>query len=235
MRMRSTARARVATGYTSGEYNPFTGLHEVKASDAHAWVEVYFPGYGWSTFDPTPGYDSTPWEYHAQSNMQGSKALGFVAGKAAEVIGPVFKPAGSLIRGVASLDPASIIVAAFLLGGASLLVIYGRRHLAKKRRKPDPKRSVKVSDARLYSRYRALTSAFEEAGIVREEHETPEEYARRAAEELDEPGVARLGEIYLYARFRNAVPAEMVEEFDDLEPEALAAIKKLEETPTVRG
>lgn len=27
---------RIATGYTSGEYNPFTRLHEVKASDAHA-------------------------------------------------------------------------------------------------------------------------------------------------------------------------------------------------------
>ena len=42
------------------------------------------------------------------------------------------------------------------------------------------------------------------------------EYARRAAEEFGEPGVGQLGEIYLYSRFRKAVPAELVQEFDTL-------------------
>ncbi len=135
--------ARIATGYVSGEYNPFTGLYEVKASDAHAWVEVYFPGHGWSTFDPTPGFDSTPWQYHEQSDLQGSKALSFVASKAGEVLGPVLRPAGSLMRGVASLDPTSIVVAGLLLGGAALVAVYGRRYVAKKRYGPNPKRSVK--------------------------------------------------------------------------------------------
>ena len=45
--------ARVITGYTPGTRNPFTGYYEVKASDAHAWVEVWFPRYGWYEFDPT--------------------------------------------------------------------------------------------------------------------------------------------------------------------------------------
>lgn len=56
---------------------------------------------------------------------------------------------------------------------------------------------------------------------------------RRA--ELRGPGVARLGEIYLYARFRNAVPAALVEEFGYLEPEVLAAIERLKEASKVRG
>lgn len=45
--------ARLVVGYVPGERNPFTGLYEVRARDAHAWAEVYFPGVGWQGFDPT--------------------------------------------------------------------------------------------------------------------------------------------------------------------------------------
>jgi transglutaminase-like putative cysteine protease len=46
--------ARLATGFQSGVYNPITDLWLVRASDAHAWVEAWIPGHGWTTFDPTP-------------------------------------------------------------------------------------------------------------------------------------------------------------------------------------
>jgi hypothetical protein len=46
--------ARLATGFQSGVYNPVSGLWLVRASDAHSWVEAWIPGYGWTTFDPTP-------------------------------------------------------------------------------------------------------------------------------------------------------------------------------------
>jgi hypothetical protein len=44
---------RVVAGYAPGLRNPFTGLYEVRASDAHLWTEVWFPGVGWQSFDPT--------------------------------------------------------------------------------------------------------------------------------------------------------------------------------------
>ncbi len=45
--------AREATGYVPGSFNPITDLYKVEAKDAHAWVQVWFPGYGWQSFDPT--------------------------------------------------------------------------------------------------------------------------------------------------------------------------------------
>ena len=49
--------ARLSTGYLPGYLNPFTGYYEIRAADGHAWGEVYFPPYGWLTFDPTPGFE----------------------------------------------------------------------------------------------------------------------------------------------------------------------------------
>ncbi|MGC9960831.1 MAG: transglutaminaseTgpA domain-containing protein [Acidimicrobiales bacterium] len=45
--------AREATGYVPGPFDPLSDLYEIQAKDAHAWVQVYFPGHGWQSFDPT--------------------------------------------------------------------------------------------------------------------------------------------------------------------------------------
>jgi|GEM_PF-3036906 len=45
--------ARLVTGYAVGVLNPITETYDVIGTDAHAWVEVYFEGYGWVEFDPT--------------------------------------------------------------------------------------------------------------------------------------------------------------------------------------
>ena len=50
--------ARLVTGFLGGEFNNLGDYYLVRESDAHAWVEVYFPEYGWVSFDPTPSDDS---------------------------------------------------------------------------------------------------------------------------------------------------------------------------------
>ncbi len=47
--------ARVAAGFTSGRYDADKGEWTVTDHQAHTWVEVWFRGYGWLPFDPTPG------------------------------------------------------------------------------------------------------------------------------------------------------------------------------------
>ena len=46
--------AREVNGFLPGEYNDLGGDYIVRASDAHSWVEAYFPENGWIVFDPTP-------------------------------------------------------------------------------------------------------------------------------------------------------------------------------------
>jgi protein-glutamine gamma-glutamyltransferase len=67
--------ARVAAGFTSGTYED--GGWTVTDHNAHAWVEVWFPRYGWLPFDPTPSRGSLAASYSASSS-------GFNAGDAAD-------------------------------------------------------------------------------------------------------------------------------------------------------
>lgn len=46
---------RIVAGFLAGERDLATGIETIRNSSAHAWVEVYFPGQGWVTFDPTGG------------------------------------------------------------------------------------------------------------------------------------------------------------------------------------
>jgi transglutaminase-like putative cysteine protease len=46
--------ARVAVGFAGGTYDSKHHVWNITDREAHAWVEVWFTGYGWVPFDPTP-------------------------------------------------------------------------------------------------------------------------------------------------------------------------------------
>jgi transglutaminase-like putative cysteine protease len=57
--------SRVAVGFASGKYQH--GEWVVSDRDAHMWVEVWFRGWGWLPFDPTPGRGGLSGKYSASS------------------------------------------------------------------------------------------------------------------------------------------------------------------------
>jgi transglutaminase-like putative cysteine protease len=51
---------RMVQGWLPAPRDPRTGVEQILFSNSHAWVEVYFPGYGWSAFDPTGNGQTQP-------------------------------------------------------------------------------------------------------------------------------------------------------------------------------
>ena len=51
--------AREVNGFLGGQWNDFGQYLAVTQNEAHSWVEVWFPGYGWVQFDPTPAGTET--------------------------------------------------------------------------------------------------------------------------------------------------------------------------------
>ncbi len=52
-------QARNVNGFLGGQWSPFGEYLVVTQNEAHSWVEVWFPGFGWVTFDPTPPGSTT--------------------------------------------------------------------------------------------------------------------------------------------------------------------------------
>ena len=68
--------ARIATGYVPSERDAIAGVWISRASDAHAWLEVRFPNFGWVAFDPTA---SVPLSGEAQRPSIGGEVAQAIA------------------------------------------------------------------------------------------------------------------------------------------------------------
>jgi transglutaminase-like putative cysteine protease len=87
--------ARIAGGFTGGSHT--TGNHYVvETDDAHAWPEVYFSGYGWLRFEPTPGGG----DGSAYANSYQGQTVG-TTGPGGQPTGPAIQPTAVPTKGPA--------------------------------------------------------------------------------------------------------------------------------------
>jgi transglutaminase-like putative cysteine protease len=108
--------ARVASGFSPGSYNRDRKEYVVRDTDAHSWVEAYFPKIGWVTFDPTP------------SAAPAASQLGDVSSGGGGAVGPVALPTGlgqAGDRPFAAGEPGAGLAPSDEGGGWQLLVGLG--------------------------------------------------------------------------------------------------------------
>jgi Ca2+/Na+ antiporter len=190
--------ARVVNGFLPGEYNEAAGAYTVRQSDAHSWVEVYFPQTNsWVTFDPTPpagrtarvrtGLAAQLGKYsEALELMWFQYVVGYDKQEQHSLAASLRKDLFDLRRSSsAALDRARGALPAIfqpaLAGIIGLGVLMVLVVLARRVRHFGWRRGLKVwsagSESSRVDFYERLVALLERQGIKREPHQTPMEFA----------------------------------------------------------
>jgi transglutaminase superfamily protein/uncharacterized protein DUF4129 len=200
--------ARVVVGFGPGERNPFTGYWEVRESDAHAWVEVWYPGAGWVEYDPTFGVPA------ADPGFGSRFVLGDVlkaAGRFLHAHAPWLASAGGAVRdGVGRIAGHGPAAAAGLLAVALLALLWkGRRWWGRRWSFGRPR--APAADGAVAA-FAVLERALAPTGHVRATSETPSEFLLDlASDRALDPDVVAEAEVVVRAfereRFSARSPA----------------------------
>jgi transglutaminase-like putative cysteine protease len=162
--------SRFAVGFDSGARNPFTGYFEVRESDAHSWVEVFYPGIGWIEYDPT----------HDVPQANPGLAGRFIAPQVLRAVGRflVRIVPGPVKAGAAAVGSAMasawrrLATGAWILGFCSavtaLSAVWAIRRRRRRLRSPPGPLPVEA--------FRSMCETFEARGHPRLSHRTPHEH-----------------------------------------------------------
>jgi transglutaminase-like putative cysteine protease len=139
--------ARVAAGFSAGGREPDSNNFLVDDTDAHNWVEVFFPNIGWATFDPTPA--AAPAETQIDDNTLGvtnpfptgdpARSRSAPDPQGNQAADPAPQDAAAANSAGNSSGPGALEVLGAGSGAAALIALatYGRRTRRRARLRPD--------------------------------------------------------------------------------------------------
>ncbi len=214
---------RLVTGFLVQEWNPFGEYAIVRQGDAHAWVEAFLPGSGWTRFDPTPPapLSDRPWTGWVEQYLDSLRTgwdryvLDFSLGDQHAAIERAEAEWERLrTRVVAGLEAARqrvdrVTDAAWLIGGLAVLIVCGLVGARRRLKWTAQRRPASEDDSSAF--YQRLLHLLERRGMSKPSGATPLEFALQQASRVAcGEAIRRVTDRYYEVRYgrRRLSPAE---------------------------